>query len=246
MKKYLNNQDDLNTAINNINEYVETQNNYSSEFARNTLNGYLMNAMEDSLKTTNLKISGKEIKVDSFGNKEETSMGEYMYYNNNNIIKEMYSTTQRTQYRESVITENDKYDIKTFTLEGNSKTYTILNGEVDTSPLGSVENMSTYSNVIAYMYEMINHEDLKFEDFIMETDGDTVKFKVIGVNPQYVGGISIIGYLNLEFKNNKLINIYNYMSSSDSTYSTCIEVMINHNISEFTFNTTGYTLITES
>ena len=44
------NQKDLDQAISNINEYLETQNNYSSEFARNTLNGYLMNALNDSAR----------------------------------------------------------------------------------------------------------------------------------------------------------------------------------------------------
>ena len=86
------NQDDLNTAISNINEYLETQNNYNSEFAKNVLNDYLLKGIERNLNNAQFGYRITYETQNSYKDIYEDYSIDYKLYKTNNTIKELCNT----------------------------------------------------------------------------------------------------------------------------------------------------------
>lgn len=234
------NQKDLDTAIKNVNEYLETQNNYSSEFARNTLNGYLMDAMKDCVNSTSLRVSQNLTQIDVYGNKKVSNMGEYKFYLENGKSKEQFVDDTRTIYKESVLGEDGKYDCVTYNKEGSSKTYITENDQVTTNPVNRTVMFNNYNSAIMYVYNLLNAEELTFEDFIMETENNVVKFNAIAMNVEH----GHYGNFEMQFTNGKLTKVVGIESAKEGNGISLyrMEINIEHNVADFTFDTTGYTL----
>lgn len=83
------NQKDLDQAISNINEYLETQNNYSSEFAKNVLNDYLLRGIERNQNNSQFgyKVTSKQ--DNSLNDLYANFTIDYKIYRKDNDIKEM-------------------------------------------------------------------------------------------------------------------------------------------------------------
>ena len=236
------NQKDLDAAINNVNEYLETQNNFSSEFARNTFNAYLMNAWADSSNSTSLKLVLNTIDINSYGDRVVRNVGEYKYVTKNNVTKELSfdSYSNSTHYRESVKDASGTYDMTEYFKEDGNKVYTQTNDVAfdEVGPLVELSGLSNYSTVITYIRYLLTR--VECEDFIMETpSNNVVKFKAMAVNSDDPSNPTM-GFLEFEFKDGKLTKFVTYNTSFGSSDLKYEEVIIEHNIADFTFDKTGY------
>lgn len=245
------NQKDLDLAISNVNEYLETQNNYSSEFARNTLNGYLMNAVLDSSRKS-FEIITDSYFYNAYGDEELDYRETYKYINDGVKIKEFANRTASNStllgYRESVLGSDDIYDTITYRKTAdNNKTF--VRDKVDnleTFTLGSGGYVN-YNGVLSQLFIEINSEELKMSDFIMEKKGEnSIVFKCIGHNPNYIGDTSVVGTMQLEFVEGNLVSIISASLGFDNKTYTGGRFLrknittIKHSVSDFTFDTTGY------
>ena len=251
------NQKDLDQAISNINEYLETQNNYSSEFARNTLNGYLMNALNDSARK-NIEIISEEIMYDSFGNEQKQSKGTYKYYNNGSMVKEYTTSSNTSKYRESVLGSDNKYDCVTYTKNSQGNKTFVRENDINNARMGSISEVDgalNYNSILTDIIMLLSvdgEEGIKLSDFIMDQkSNNTIVFKCLGINPTYMAledykGTALIASLELEFVDGNLVKYSSVVTARDnatyesSTLSAQTVMTINHNASDFTFDKTGY------
>lgn len=83
------NQSHLDEALKNVNEYLETQNNYSSEFAKNVLNDYLLRGIERNQNNSQFgyKVTNKQ--QNSLNDLYANFTIDYKIYRKDNDIKEM-------------------------------------------------------------------------------------------------------------------------------------------------------------
>ena len=116
------NQSDLDKAITGINTYLDTQNNYSSEFARNTLNDLLIKASFKATQVTSYSQTGIETFKDDIGNIINSSTGiEKIYHDKNSNTTKIYRTDNNNSvdiYSETQYNSNSRsYTTKVYDLK---------------------------------------------------------------------------------------------------------------------------------
>ena len=87
------NQSDLDNAIKNINEYLETQNNYSSEFAKNVLNDYLLKGIERNQYNSQFGYKVTNETKNNYNDSFASYIVDYKFYRDGNTIKEMHNAS---------------------------------------------------------------------------------------------------------------------------------------------------------
>lgn len=244
------NQKDLDNLMNNATTYLETQNNYSSEFVRNSLNNYLINGLENAINEKNISYTSTTEML-YYGNTIYTETFKFKKTNDGQTIKEFVQTEDGTTYREIAINKEENtttYDAITYIQEGEEKTYTVVenSSNIERLYVDFVDYVDYYSQLMLVLQD----SELEWTDFIMESKDDIVTFKCIAINPSYVGDTKIIGSMILEFKNGKIQkaqqSICNFDSSSYSYngyYSSSI-ILFDSNVA-IDFDKTGYSLVTE-
>lgn len=112
------NQSDLDNAITGINNYLDTQNNYSSEFARNTLNNMLIKSAFKATQVTSYSQTINESFKDDAGNiiNTATSTAKIYYDKNTNTSKIFSTSTSGYGYNQELYSETN--------YNSNSKLYT--------------------------------------------------------------------------------------------------------------------------
>lgn len=110
------NQDDLDKVLVQTQEYLESQNNYSTEFARNYLIDYLakgIDSLDDNFVSTKYSIEGKQ--QDIFGNVIDSDTMTYKSYKDGNTVKLYYKSGSEEAYLTIKLIKNDteyKYETK--------------------------------------------------------------------------------------------------------------------------------------
>lgn len=106
------NQSDLDNAITGINNYLDTQNNYSSEFARNTLNNMLIKSAFKATQVTSYSQTANESFKDDAGNIVNTATSTAkIYYDKNTNTSKIFSTSTygyKELYSETNYNSNSK------------------------------------------------------------------------------------------------------------------------------------------
>lgn len=178
------NQKDLDKAINGINNYLETQNNYSSEFARNMLNDSIVRAVFKAMETDSYSMKNTQIVKDALGNLIDEQCSDcnvfYNHETNKAKIHNFYSingeiTDVLYKEVEFVPAENPNddppaYKVKTFDLD--AKTYTeIINDEYRSE----AEYMSLQSMLNNFLIQ-INGSDIIGDVVMDRIDENTNEF----------------------------------------------------------------------
>lgn len=83
------NQTDLDKAIKNVNEYLEIQNNYSSEFAKNVLNDYLLKGVVRNQDNSKFGYKVTNNVQNSFNDSYASCEINYKFYRQGDAIKEL-------------------------------------------------------------------------------------------------------------------------------------------------------------
>lgn len=162
------NQEDLDKVMKETQEYLEAQNNYSTEFARNQLIDYLakgIDSLDDNFVNTKYSIEAKQ--RDIFGNLIESESITYKNYKDGDTVKLYANDGENEAFVTFKLIKNDteyKYEIKMYDVA--TKKYTThvvdangvqasadLEGEMMETAListllGSITNVvNLYSNV---------------------------------------------------------------------------------------------------
>lgn len=244
------NQSDLDNVINGVNKYLETQNNYSSEFARNTLMGYIMDAMSTVNNVKSYAVEVNSWIYDAYGNKKEDTdmMDQYIYkvYNNTQTSKtKIYSKSEDVErYSELTFNPNNPsyYGFTDYVKNEEVANYSADDYEdFKESAIDGGRYCPTV--ILSNALFFINQEGLACEDFIMnQISINEIEFKCIAYDVEH----SMIGSYTIKFKDGnltelKMKNIGSLTSSSQETIMTC-----QYNIDDFTFDTNGYTAISSA
>ncbi len=163
------NQEDLDKVMKETQEYLEAQNNYSTEFARNQLIDYLakgIDSLDDNFVNTKYSIEAKQ--RDIFGNLIESESITYKNYKDGDTVKLYAKTGDEEAFVTFKLIKNDteyKYEIKMYDVATKKYTTHVVDAygveasadvQVDeiqdsvllVSMLGSITNVvNLYSNV---------------------------------------------------------------------------------------------------
>ena len=120
------NQEDLDKVLVQTQEYLEAQNNYSTEFARNYLIDYLakgIDSLDDNFVSTKYSIEGKQ--QDIFGNVIDSDTMTYKSYKDGDTVKLYANDGEEEAYITFKLIKNAteyKYEVKLYDIA--SKKYT--------------------------------------------------------------------------------------------------------------------------
>ena len=120
------NQEDLDKVLVQTQEYLESQNNYSTEFARNYLIDYLakgIDSLDDNFVSTKYSIEGKQ--QDIFGNVIDSDTMTYKSYKDGDTVKLYANDGEEEAYITFKLIKNAteyKYEVKLYDIA--SKKYT--------------------------------------------------------------------------------------------------------------------------
>lgn len=179
------NQSDLDNVISGANQYLETQNNYSSEFAKNMLNDFLMKSLYDSQNTTSGTFNSSYKAVDEFGNliREGCATNKYYLDADSNKTKQSYlgkdlnGNIKYNGYREIIYNANasnldELYKVKTYDLLAETYTDSCYSSSSDIGAIHldhhTITGMATISENIMYVLNYLNLYEL-VGDITMET-----------------------------------------------------------------------------
>lgn len=156
------NQDDLDKVMEQTQEYLEAQNNYSTEFARNYLIDYLtkgIDSLDDNFVSTKYSIESKQ--YDVFSNLIESENVTYKSYKSGDTVKlYMKAAENEEAYATFKLIKNSteyKYEVKLYDIQ--SKKYTKV--EIDptaTQSAGEIGEgeMSSTSSVVVLLGAISN------------------------------------------------------------------------------------------
>ena len=227
------NQEDLNNAINNVNTYLDTQNGYSSEMAKNTLFGLLMKGLTESLEETSVQINFSDKAYTTYGELSTRNEEFKYYYDKERGLTKIYasntsqgSVSDDKLYQEiTEIPNSDNYNVITY------HSYTDLDNDEDHKYYVTQSNV-TYNNIekicgnsaglplcsvsdcYSFALGMLSggtfdvdsiDMNLSTDNYIMEKgDNNKLVFKCIFRNSIAEDGVTIFEF---EFKNDELIRI---------------------------------------
>lgn len=242
------NQADLDKAINGVNEYLETQNNYSSEFARNMLNDSIVKAVFKAMETNNYSIKNTQIVKDALGNiyYNTTSTNSVSYDKNTNIAKiyDIYTegvgeqSETKAYYKEVQFVQSDdseyglSYKVKDYNLTDKTYTEEITGGYVN-----EMEFMSLQSSLNQFLLK-INGSNILGDVVMNKIDENTNEFffttyDIEGEDSE-MSGLESYSHYQFKFVGDELVYMKGALSQGDSTsYLHAIaEAYIEWNISE--------------
>ena len=181
------NQGDLDKALVNINEYLETQNNYNSDFAKNCLMNYLIDGANSTSNTTNFSVT--------YSYKEKTKQ-----QGNTTVSEVQYNNTVRFQEVE-FNQETKKYKSTTYE---NDKSYSVSEN------LDTINYISQFTSSVQFyklVLDMCNGDCSMFTMDTLEDGSEVFKTYKIENYTNEKGPNSVISCFTIKFKEQKLVNL---------------------------------------
>lgn len=239
------NQADLDKTIANINEYVIQQNNYSSEFAYNSLMDNVINSLEGFKDTISYFMNGKFYRYDNQGVLEEEGEGEFKQYVSLNSVKRYVSQSQggRNSKIYCVGSKNTDYSYDLHWYDLNDETYIKYDDIADNDVLLRSIGMSP-KDVLNMILIMVNGENA---NITMEKISDAEYiYKIVQIDEEN----SSTNILEVTFKDYKVVKVKNQQMATSVMNITNTDTQINeynfsYNVSDFSFDTTGFEEISE-
>ncbi|MGN0961652.1 MAG: hypothetical protein ACI4PF_05595 [Christensenellales bacterium] len=213
------NQADLDKVISEVTEYLETQNNYSSEFASNVLNNMLIQTKFDLARTKGLTCESDTSILDVFGNVTRNVVTNLrMFYDDKTKTNKGWSWLEenesKTYYEIAYNSDTKEYNITNYDL--TNRTYTSktqTNDILENNFLVEYYFENFVDRIISIVYG--ENQDCMVGNVTMEKVGDNhYRFKFIyayerELNYEEYGYYSCLDTEEwcLEFENNKLSKI---------------------------------------
>ena len=160
------NQDDLDKVLVQTQEYLESQNNYSTEFARNYLIDYLakgIDSLDDNFVSTKYSIEGKQ--QDIFGNVIDSDTMTYKSYKDGDTVKLYANDGEEEAYITFKLIKNAteyKYEVKLYDIASKKYTKQIIDvNDLQTSADVEIEDevissTGTIAMVLGSMTNVVN------------------------------------------------------------------------------------------
>ena len=160
------NQDDLDKVLVQTQEYLESQNNYSTEFARNYLIDYLakgIDSLDDNFVSTKYSIEGKQ--QDIFGNVIDNYTMTYKSYKDGDTVKLYANDGEEEAYITFKLIKNAteyKYEVKLYDIASKKYTKQIIDvNDLQTSADVEIEDevissTGTIAMVLGSMTNVVN------------------------------------------------------------------------------------------
>lgn len=160
------NQEDLDKVMKETQEYLEAQNNYSTEFARNQLIDYLakgIDSLDDNFVSTKYSIEGKQ--QDIFGNVIDSDTMTYKSYKDGDTVKLYANDGEEEAYITFKLIKNAteyKYEVKLYDVASKKYTKQIIDvNDLQTSADVEIEDEAisstgTIAMVLGSMTNVVN------------------------------------------------------------------------------------------
>ena len=236
------NQEDLDKVMEETREYLESQNNYSSEFAKNRILAYLtkgIDKLDDSY--VNFAISGVFQEKDAFGNIIDETNFEYKIYIDKTTNTSKSYLKNGTQEMYGIM----KFSVEDGTPEYELKVYDVATKKYDVYDLNTEEEivlskvlMVDVSKYYIYCLPALTSSESKFNIVMDKLDNSTDEFIITkNENASFMKMTFKDGLLvGIEEKTSPVSNNYSLGGDNKSAYS------FQYNISDFEIpNLSSYT-----
>ena len=237
------NQEDLDRAITNVNNYLEQQNNYSSEFAYNSLMDSVISAIDKYTETTNFKLDLSVKKYDTAGvlyDVESMCMTRFVTSDAKVKTQVVFKDTNGTEqlkyyYVATKDFEGNNYDVVAYDLMGR----TYVNHE-DTNRVVP-EGSGGISLVTDYLHAITMHANMENAKIMMDriSDNEAI-YKIV------IAEGKSTDVLSASFKDGKLVafssaSVNADMETGDNGSYDIEEYEISYDVEDFSFDVNGFT-----
>lgn len=235
------NQADLDKTIANMNEYLEYQNNYSSEFSYNSLMDNIMMALENNVSTNNFSINTNIAYYDNHGIqiRSKQAYGK-RFVTNDNIVK--FYVKESAEYEGEEEIENYFVMTKDFTNNNyNGVSYNLKNNTyINYDNIKNTDNLSAIAypkDLLTGAFIMACKEDVKV--IMDEVSNNEYKYKILTADEESMMSM----WAEIVFKEGKIVKFKAVEASSsvgDGNVSVW-EYNISYDVTDFTYNVENFT-----